>query len=153
VETLSKISSLIPSEDIALGIQFLLKLPPFLRRPIHLEEANEILRRRFENREVDFLTIARNAIYPYPQSPYRQLLEMAGCTYGDLEKLVKQEGLEGALKTLFRHGVYLTVEEFKGRRPVVRKNLNMRVEQDQIRNRPTCGHILAESSGSRSGRT
>jgi hypothetical protein len=47
---------------------------------------------------------------------------------------VKQEGVEGALRILYRHGVYLTVDEFKGRRPATRGNATVAVNPDLLRN-------------------
>ena len=88
-------------------------LPGFLRHPVSLEEARATLCRRLERREADFLNLARGAIYANPASPYRQLLDLAGCEAGDLERLVSREGVEGALTALCGRGVYLTVEEFK----------------------------------------
>jgi len=114
------LDSLISLADVTIGARFFCKLPSFLRHPLTLEQARATLRRRFEQREADFLAIARLGIYQRARSPYRQLLQLAGCEYGDLERLVSQDGVEGALLTLFRHGVYLTVDEFKGRRPAVR---------------------------------
>jgi len=102
------------------GMGLLWKLPSFLRHPMSPEEARTILRRRLEHRDADFLALVGRVIYRSVGSPYRKLLELAGCEYGDLTKLVTKDGVEGALRTLFRHGVYLTVDEFKGRRPVVR---------------------------------
>ena len=102
------------------GARFLSTLPRFLRRPIMLDEARNSLRHRFRHRADDFLQLAREVIFRHTSSPYRQLLALAGCEYGDLEQMVRREGLESALATLARHGVYLTVDELKGRRPIVR---------------------------------
>jgi hypothetical protein len=107
-------------EDGAIGLRLLWRLPMALRRPISLEQARAILRRRLERREADFLALVCQAIYANPGSPYRQLLSLAGCEYGDLERLVGRDGLERALQVLYRGGVYLTVDELKGRRPIVR---------------------------------
>ena len=63
------------------------------------------------------------SIYGHRRSPYRRLLRHAGCEYGDLEQLLRQRGLEGALEALFQQGVYLTVSELRGDRPVVRGSL------------------------------
>jgi hypothetical protein len=60
--------------------------------------------------------------------------------------------VEGALRELARHGVYLTVEEFKGRRPVVRGGVTFTVDPGRLRlGRP--GPITALTSGSRGRRT
>jgi hypothetical protein len=100
---------------------FLSKLPTFLRHPLQATEAKVMLRRRIEGRRVTFLRILWQAIYQQSHSPYLQLLQLAGCAYGDLERLVQQEGVEGVLLHLYREGVYLTVNEFQGRRPAVRR--------------------------------
>lgn len=136
--------------EIAIGARFFLGLPSFLRHPIGVEEARAILRRRLERREEDFLAVVRRAVYEYPPSPYRQLLRLADCEYGDLVKLVDQDGVEGALHTLLRHGVYLTVEEFKGRRPVVRGSATIALGPSGLRNPCSAFHVPARSGGSRS---
>jgi hypothetical protein len=143
-------NSLISLADATIGARFLSRLPAFLRHRITPEQARAILRRRFEQREADFLAIAKLGIYQRAHSPYLSLLQLAGCEYGDLERLVSQDGVEGALLTLFRHGVYLTVDEFKGRRPIVRGNVTLTVDPDRFRNPNSRFHLEARSSGSRS---
>lgn len=146
---IDRLGSLIPIEDIARGARFLWGLPSFLRHPISVEQAKGTLRRRLEEREGNFMALARHAIYSHAASPYRQLLSLAGCEYGDLERLVAQEGVEGALRTLYHHGVYLTLEEFKGRRPVVRGNATIEAEPKRLYNPLSTIHVSARSSGSR----
>ena len=123
------LDSLISFQDMVAGARLLWKLPSFLRHPVTLEEARTTLRRRLENREADFLSLVKRAIYQNPGSPYRQLLDHAGCEYGDLEKLVRHNGLEGTLRILLRQGVYLMIDEFKGRRAVVRGRKHERRER------------------------
>ncbi|MBA3332248.1 MAG: hypothetical protein H0T39_15490 [Actinobacteria bacterium] len=146
---LARLTSSIPYEDVAAGARFLWSLPGFLRRPISVDEARATLRRRFERREPDFLALAKRAAYGHATSPYRQLLELAGCEYGDLERLVCQEGIEGALDTLYREGVYLTVDELKGRRPTVRGSATIAVDLARLRNSRSASHLPTQSSGSR----
>jgi len=69
------------------GTRLFVRLPFFLLRPLHPGEAQQMLRRRLERREDDFLTLVRRTVYEHARSPYRQLLMLAGCEYGDLEKL------------------------------------------------------------------
>jgi hypothetical protein len=128
-------------------------LPSYLRRPIDADEAHATLRRRRERREGDFLALARRTIYGRPTSPYHALLRAAGCEYGDLERLVGRAGLEGALHTLYRSGVYVTVDEFKGRRPAVRGSTTIDVNPNLLRNPLAGGHVPGRSSGSRSAGT
>jgi hypothetical protein len=148
-----RLDSLISAEDVLVGARFLAKLPRFLRYQTSPEEARATLRRRFEQREADFLAQARLAIYGHAPSPYRRLLSLAACQYGDLERLVRTDGLEGALHGLYRHGVYLTVDEFKGRRPVVRGSATLTVHPDQLHNPNTAADLLRYSGGSRGART
>ncbi|MGH9200444.1 MAG: hypothetical protein ACRD2A_04320, partial [Vicinamibacterales bacterium] len=92
----------------------------FLKHRLTLEEAKQIVRDRMAHREEHFLRMIETSIYGYPRSPYLPLLKMAGCGLGDLRTLVRQEGVEGALRQLRDQGVYVTFEEFKGRQPIVR---------------------------------
>jgi hypothetical protein len=138
------------ARDVGLGSGLLRRLPFRLRRRITLEEARAGVRRRIESRGSNLLEIARRAIYPNPHSPYRQLLDVAGCEYGDLVELVEREGLEGALTELYRGGVYLTVDEFKGRRPAIRGSASVTADPSRLRNPLARGCLLARSSGSRS---
>ena len=143
----------IPLEDVAVGARFLWSLPGFLRHPVTLDDARAALRRRLERREVDFLALARCAIYGRAASPYLGLLRLAGCQYGDLERLVLQEGVEGALHTLFRRGVYLTVDELKGRRPAVRGSTTVPIDPERLRGQGSAPYLLTRSSGSRGAGT
>jgi hypothetical protein len=140
-------------DDIVVGSRFLWNVPTLLRNPITREEARATLRRRFEQREDGFLAGVGEAIYGNPTSPYRRLLALAGCEYGDVEKLVRQEGIEGALGALFRQGVYLTLDELKGRRPVVRGRARIAVDPGLLGNPLSRVHLPAQTSGSRGART
>src|SRR5262245_9963795 len=91
-------------------------LPRFLRRPLTLDAAGARVRRRLATREQQLLTLIDRAVYGFARSPYRRLLANAGCEQGDLHALVAHEGLEGALRRLVSQGVYVTFDEFKGRR-------------------------------------
>jgi len=136
-------------DDILMGARLLRDLPRFLRTPVTLEEARVTLRRRLENREADFLALAKRAIYAHSSSPYRSLLQLAGCEYGDLERLVGQHGVEGALTILLRHGVYLTVEEFKGRSSVRRGGTTLEMKPHLVGNPLAMPQVGASTSGSR----
>ena len=150
---LGRFGAAISIEDVSTGARFLWRLPGFLRHPVSLKEAQSTLRRRLEHREADFLALARGAIYGQDTSPYRVLLRLAGCEYGDLERLVGHDGVEGALGDLCRHGVYLTVDEFKGRRPAVRGSATVAVDAAQLRNPSSVTHLPSQTSGSRGARS
>jgi hypothetical protein len=135
--------------DFTVGGRFLAALPRFLRRPLTLPEARAVVARRREGRAADFLELVRTAVYAEPRNPYHHLLRHAGCTYGDLRRLVEREGLEAGLQTLAREGVYLAGEELKGRRPLRRGSLSLEVEPEQLRNPGARAHLLLSSGGSR----
>jgi hypothetical protein len=136
-------------EDLRTGLRFFRDLPGFLRRPLDVDMARAILVGRLRERERDFLALARTAIYDQPTSPYRVLLARAGCEHGDLRRLVAQEGIEGALGRLAREGVYLTVDELKGRTPVVRGTTTLALDPARLWNPLVRTHAVARSSGSR----
>jgi len=130
--------------------RLLAALPGFLRRPVTTEEARATVARRLARREADFLDVVARLVYGHPGSPYRPLLARAGCEYGDLARLVARDGLEETLRALLHAGVYLTVEEFKGRRPVVRGGARVPVDLAGLRNPRSVVHVVARSGGSRS---
>jgi hypothetical protein len=144
---------MIARDDVAAAVRLLSGLPAFLRRRVTPDHARMAVRQRLAARGADFLEFVRRAVFEGPASPYRALLREAGCEYGDLTRLVEREGLEGALDELRRRGVYLTIEEFKGRCPVVRGATRLDVSPAQLRNPLSSVHVRSESSGSRGPRT
>jgi hypothetical protein len=136
--------------DIIMGGKFLARLPSFLRNPVSLNEAEETLRLRLENRESYFLFLLKNTIYSHPSNPYRKMLDLAGCEYGDLEKLVRKEGIEQTLKELFHNGIFLSVNEYKGRTPVIRGTTKFNVSPLLLSNPLINPHLRTHSSGSSS---
>ena len=141
------------TDELVASARFFPRLPSYFRRRLDAEEAHAALRRRREGRESDFLALVRRAVYGQPGSPYAALLRHAGCAYGDLERLVGQDGIEGALRVLYRAGVYVTVDEFKGRRPAVRGSTTVAVDPGLLRNPLAGAHVPGRSSGSRSAGT
>ena len=135
--------------DLVMTLRVLYRLPAYLRNPLTLAECQAIVRRRLEQREADFLDLVRRSIFANRTSPYRSLLQLAGCEYGDLERLVRRDGVEQALQKLLREGVYLTVDEFKGRRPVIRGSTTIDADPEQLRNPLSVPHLWAVTSGSR----
>jgi hypothetical protein len=139
--------------DATAGLRLLAQLPSFLRRPVAVEEARSVLRRRLEQRDSDFLALAKRAIYDHRRSPYRELLRSVGCEYGDLARLVREDGVDEVLRALCRRGVYLTVDEFKGRRPVRRGSTVIDVQPHDLWNPLTRAHVVGQTTGSRGART
>jgi hypothetical protein len=142
---------MIPFADLAVGVRFLGALPAFLRTSVTPQQARLVLRHRLEHRQTRFLAMVRQAVYEHPGSPYRELLRLAGCTYGDLERLVSRDGIEHALSVLLRQGVYLTVDEYKGRRPLIRAGVHVSIGPARLRNPRGRIHFPVRTSGSRGG--
>lgn len=144
----------LPSIDFVkmrMGARFLSRLPAFFKRPLELDEARWILSCRFEQRQARFLALLRRTVFEQPKGPYLHLLDHAGCEYGDLVRLVQQDGVEGALSALVEKGVFLSVDEFKGRTAVRRGSLTIDFNPEQLRNPLAEFHVSARSSGSRGG--
>lgn len=139
--------------DVATGLRFVWRVRGFLRDTITLDQARASLRQRLERREADFLDLARRAIFGRANSPYRALLRQAGCEYEDLARLVNTEGLEQALGLLYRRGVYLMAEEFKGRAAAVRGSATIPVDPAALHNPLTKSYFVGQSSGSRGPRS
>ncbi len=108
--------------------RFAYQIREFLSEPLTAEQAAAIVAKGVRRRDARFLGKLGSAVYGNPRSPYRKLLESAGCEPADVESLVRHEGLEGALEVLARAGVYLTFDEFKCRVPVVRGSRKFEVD-------------------------
>ena len=137
--------------DIKWGVDFLLRLPFFLHHNITPARARRIILERLRSREQNFLRIVEHFIYANPSSPYLALMKCAGIEFGDVEALVSREGAEGALTELLKAGVYLAVDEFKGRRDAVRGSQTIKTRPSLLLNPASHFHVLVHSGGSRSG--
>jgi hypothetical protein len=130
--------------------RFTLGLRGFLKEPITLEQTRVLIRQRLQNRGDSFLLLMKRAVYGNKTSPYLKLLNLAGCEYGDIEERVKADGIENTLKLLAVKGVYLSNEEFKGKKDVRRSGQVFQFRERDFDNPLVAGHFEARSSGSRS---
>ena len=108
------------SDPLRMYVRFAFGLKGFLKKSLSLQEANTIVLGRMAERERSFLRLMERAVFGYSRSPYLPLLKLAGCEPGDIRHMLRQNGLEGTLLALRETGVYVTFEEFKGRRPIER---------------------------------
>ena len=139
--------------DARIAARLLWAIPRFLRHPMRPAEAHATLARRRASREADFLALVRRAVSGPPASPYRQLLAAARCEPGDVANLVRRDGVESALRALYRAGVYLTVDEFKGRRPAERDGRQILIDPAALRNPAALVHVPSRTGGSRGAGT
>jgi hypothetical protein len=142
------------AENIAAFTRLTRDLPGCLRQTIGPEEARAQVVSRLAAREERFLTVAERAIYGHSNSPYLKLLRLAGCELGDLRWLVAQDGIEGALSALAGRGVYVTVDELKGRREAVRGSQRFAFRARDFDNPLIRPHMfrLTGGSGGQAGR-
>ena len=131
--------------------RFLRGFPRYLRHTVTLAEAQAAVRHRLDRREENLIATAEKLFFGYEHSPYRPLLELAGCTFAVFRALVCDRGVEGALRELRTAGVYFTFEEYKGRTPVIRHGREIHVEESQFDN-PYLAHFFRNSTSGSTGR-
>ena len=90
---------------------------------------------------------------PDTREPVPPALRTAGVEFGDVEALVRADGLESALGRLYDAGVYVTLDEVKGRRPIERHGLSQPITAAAFDNPLMTSHYQGMSSGSRGRRT
>jgi hypothetical protein len=135
-------------EYLKMFLRFPFSLRRYLRHRLTLEDAGRLVKNRMAHREENFLRLIERAVFAYPRSPYLALLRMAGCELGDLRALVGQKGLESALKELRAAGVYVTYEEIKGRKPIVRNQFRLEVAPRDFNNPLARRDFESRTSGS-----
>lgn len=102
--------------------RFITQLPSYLKKPVSFDQAKREIKDRLRRRNENFLRLAKQSIYENPNSPYIHLLKMAGCAYSDLVNGVERIGLEEMLQRLLEAGVWVSLDEFKGRKRIQRGN-------------------------------
>src|SRR5262249_721729 len=149
LSTLNKFGSQLRSDfKKALGLLNLTaSLPKFFRERVTVGQAEEVIKKALEDRNRRFLELARSQIYERPRSPYLQLLKFAGCDFSDLRAYVQFHGLENALRKLATEGVYLTSDEFKGKKEIVRGGFSFRVSPGDFEFSVSRPEFYFQSSG------
>ncbi len=66
------------------------------------DEARGIIRQRLREREANFLASVEHGVFANQRSPYRTMLDLAGCEFGDLVRSVRDHGIEDTLRHLRR---------------------------------------------------
>lgn len=144
---MSIISDIVKYSRLAFGLR------RFLRGTITLEESKQVITNRLHSRGKNFLSLVQKGIYQNPKSPYLKLLQVAGCEFGDIESLVNKDGIETTLQKLLTEGVYLSWEEFKGKKEVVRGGNHFQFKERDFDNPFLPVYYQVQSSGSRSAGT
>jgi hypothetical protein len=128
-------------------VRFAWGLRDFLRQPLTLDKARKIIESRLLEREANFLRLLERGVYGYAKSPYLPLLQLADCEIGDIKNLMRDKGLEKTLHELREAGVYISFEEFKGRKPIVRGGKVIPLEPRSFDNPFLSGAYRTETGG------
>ena len=126
------------------------RLGPFLRDRLTPERAVEMSRRGLARREESFFEIIDRALVSDDQNPYSRLLKHAGIARDDLRDSVERRGLELTLEMLHDNGVYVSVDEFKGRALIRRGSLTFDVGSQDFDNPLSRRDFETRTGGSRS---
>jgi len=128
------------------GLHALLSTPPHA-------DPEALIRRQLANRGQVWMDLVRRVVFSNPENPYHRMFDLAGCTYEDLKAGVERDGLEATLAVLHRAGVYLSHDEVKRKKPIVRGNRAIESETASFRNPFVKGGMESTSGGSRSAGT
>ncbi len=133
--------------------RFIFGLEDFLKDVLTPERCVKGINERINNREDNFLKTVRKCIYGYSRSPYLRLLKAAKIDFEDIRSFVSKSGIEETLQILKNEGVYLTLDEVKGRNNVIRKNSIFRFKESDFNNPFISPAFYIRSGGTMSGGT
>lgn len=135
-------------DDALTFLRYARRLRRFLAQPLQPDQGVALVQRMLREREQNFLRLIQHAVYGQPNSPYQKLLRWAGVEYGDIERLVRSEGIEATLERLLDIGVYVSLDEFKGKRAVQRAQLHLDTKQETFDNPLGTKEFRLSTSGS-----
>ena len=128
--------------------RFAAGLKPFLAETLTPEQARLMLAEAKANRTQAFLEILRRSVFGFPDKPYAWLFSRAGIGAAEAGHMVREHGIEGALQRWMDQGVYLTLDEFKGRVPIRRFGAELPVQASDFDNPLLKRDFEAATSGS-----
>jgi hypothetical protein len=138
-------------------LNFLLGYRKFIKERKTLEQsvhnALNTIKNRLNNREETFLRLIKASVFENQSSPYLTLFRLANYSYKDVESLFLKNGLESALSQLREDGIYLTIEEFKGKREIIRNGETFKFREKDFDNPFLRSTYEAQSGGTRSAGT
>lgn len=96
-----------------------------MRRGLTTAEAHGRLELSHSSRSIAFARSLHRSVFQNPDSPYRKLFDWAGVSFSDANHLIASVGVEKTLERLHDAGIFVTLEEFKGLRPLQRPGLEL----------------------------
>lgn len=136
--------------DLRMAAQYAKGLYDFWRAPYDTSDPVGAVRAQLAQRDRAFESAIRRAVFQHPASPYLPLLQAANIHEERFSGLVRDHGVEGTLQRLYEAGVYITLDEFKGRRPIRRGQREYSVSASDFDNPRSHAHMVSQSGGSRS---
>jgi hypothetical protein len=121
----------------------------FLRRTLSAAECRRMVDERLRRRDESFLHVIEQAVLQNPGSPYLPLFRNASLSLPQVTSWVKQDGVEGALAHLYDAGVWVGLDEFKGRIPLRRPGLDLHTGARDFDNPLLNRHFSLRTGGSR----
>jgi hypothetical protein len=122
-------------------------------QPPTLDVARAELREELGRRGERFLENLDHLVWSVPASPYLPLLAHAGFDADAVGRMVRREGLDGALATLRDAGVYVSYAEWSGKVPIRRGGLELAVAPQDFFNPRVKADYVGSTGASRSGGT
>ncbi len=122
----------------------------FLGDKITLEDSKGIIAQRLKKRDEMFLEFIKEKIYENEECPYLKLIRTTGLEFEDIESFVASRGVESTLKELAERGVYLTIDEFKGRSVCKRNGHTFSIREEDFNNLTSASGINGATGGTRS---
>jgi hypothetical protein len=110
------------------SIRFGIFLISAFSKPWSPEKATAYIRQGIDHRASNFIRLCDSQIFLNPRSPYLQLFKSAGYSRERMVSNIKKQGLEKTLMDLAVEGVYLDIDEFKGKKTVIRPGLRMTID-------------------------
>jgi hypothetical protein len=134
--------------DLQLFLRFATAFNEFLKTTITAQEARARVLRMMAAREEHFLRVVKAAVFGNEKSPYLALCRHVRVEFGDVERLVARDGLEPTLECLERAGIFVTMDEFRGRQPIRRAGFELPVRAEDFDNPLSTRHLDNQSGGS-----
>ena len=136
-------------EELRMAARLIGGLRGFLRAHPTDDAADRAIQYSFAARERRFLELIRRSVFERTDSPYLPLFRTAGIDHDQLARLVADLGVDAALGRLYDAGVYLALDEFKGRRAIRRGAITIPTSSRAFDNPLLVRHYATQTSGSR----
>jgi hypothetical protein len=134
--------------EVALAGRYALGLTRFLSHPLSDIESAELISAERDHARASFLDALARVVFGNAASPYLPLFNLARIAHADVERSVQANGIEATLEWLFEAGVRITLDEFKGSRPIIRPGLELAVRPEAFDNLPGSAGFVGATGGS-----